>query len=129
MPYRRGATVLVTARLRPPDRLVEVADVRRVKDLLARLEVLPTTVLVIRDGALLTSEDELRDGDAVEVRFAISGGSGTAGRLGAPRRAGSGTAAPGRAAPRRAGSGRAAPRPGAPRPAGPGRSMSGEGGA
>jgi sulfur carrier protein ThiS len=70
--------VLVTARLRPPDRTVEVADVRRVKDLLARLEVLPTTVLVIRDGALLTSEDELRDGDAVEVRFAISGGAGTA---------------------------------------------------
>jgi sulfur carrier protein ThiS len=59
--------------------MVEVADVRRVKDLLARLEVLPTTVLVIRDGTLLTSEDELRDGDAVEVRFAISGGAGTGG--------------------------------------------------
>ena len=92
--------MLVTARLRPPDRVVEVADVRRVKDLLARLEVLPTTVLVIRDGALLTSEDELRDGDAVEVRFAISGGSSTAN-----------------------------PRPGTPRRAGPGGSMSGEGGA
>jgi sulfur carrier protein ThiS len=76
--------VLVTARLRPPDRTVEVADVRRVKDLLARLEVLPTTVLVIRDGALLTGEDELRDGDAVEVRFAISGGAGRdGGRSGA----------------------------------------------
>jgi sulfur carrier protein ThiS len=56
--------------------MVEVTDVRRVKDLLARLEVLPTTVLVIRDGDLLMAEDELRDGDAVEVRFAISGGSG-----------------------------------------------------
>jgi len=74
--------VLVTARLRPPDRMVEVADVRRVKDLLARLEVLPTTVLVIRDGSLLTGEDELRDGDAVEVRFAISGGAGTPARGG-----------------------------------------------
>ena len=69
-------SMLVTARLRPPDRLVEVADVRRVADLLARLEVLPGAVLVIRDGALLTSQDELRDGDKVEVRFAISGGSG-----------------------------------------------------
>jgi sulfur carrier protein ThiS len=68
--------VLVTARLRPPDRTVEVVDVRRVEDLLARLEVLPTTVLVIRDGDLLTSEDELHDGDSVEVRFAISGGAG-----------------------------------------------------
>jgi sulfur carrier protein ThiS len=66
--------MLVTARLRPPDRTVEVADVSRVADLLRRLDVLPSTVLVIRDGALLTSQDELRDGDRVEVRFAISGG-------------------------------------------------------
>jgi sulfur carrier protein ThiS len=78
--------VLVTACLRPPDRMVEVADVRRVKDLLARLEVLPTTVLVIRDGALLTSEDELHDGDAVEVRFAISGGAGAPGPGAGPAR-------------------------------------------
>jgi sulfur carrier protein ThiS len=68
--------VLVTARLRPPDRTVEVRDAHRVADLLTQLEVLPTTVLVIRDGRLLTSQDELRDGDRVEVRFAISGGSG-----------------------------------------------------
>ncbi len=47
---------------------------RRVTDLLARLEVLPGAVLVIRDGELLTGDDELRDGDRVEVRFAISGG-------------------------------------------------------
>jgi len=67
--------VLVTARLRPPDRTVEVADVERVADLLAKLEVLQGTVLVIRDGALLTSQDRLRDGDSVEVRFAISGGA------------------------------------------------------
>ena len=70
--------MLVTARLRPPDRTVEVADVRRVGELLARLEVLPTTVLVIRDGELLTSQDLLRDGDRVEVRFAISGGADVA---------------------------------------------------
>ena len=68
--------MVVTARLRPPDRVVEVADVHRVADLLARLDVLQGAVLVIRDGALLTSQDELRDGDKVEVRFAISGGSG-----------------------------------------------------
>jgi sulfur carrier protein ThiS len=66
--------MLVTARLRPPDRTVEVADVGRVADLLRRLDVLPSTVLVIRDGSLLTSQDELHDGDRVEVRFAISGG-------------------------------------------------------
>jgi sulfur carrier protein ThiS len=66
--------VLVTARLRPPDRTVEVPDVRRVTDLLAQLEVLPGQVLVIRGGELLTGDDELRDGDRVEVRFAVSGG-------------------------------------------------------
>ncbi len=76
VPGRYGVVVLVTARLRPPDRTVEVPDAHRVADLLAHLEVLPTTVLVIRDGALLTSQDELHDGDQVEVRFAISGGSG-----------------------------------------------------
>jgi sulfur carrier protein ThiS len=67
--------MLVTAQLRPPGRFVEVADARRVGELLARLEVKPSTVLVIRDGELLTEADELRDGDAVEVRFAISGGA------------------------------------------------------
>ena len=64
----------VTARLRPPDRTVEVDGVRRVSELLERLEVLPSTVLVIRGGELLTGQDELHDGDQVEVRFAISGG-------------------------------------------------------
>ena len=106
--------MLVTARLRPPDRLVEVADVRRVKDLLARLEVLPTTVLVIRDGALLTSEDELHDGDAVEVRFAISGGAGAT-------RADRDPTGPGLGARR--------PAPGAARPGTGARSGSREGGA
>jgi sulfur carrier protein ThiS len=73
---RQGTVpVLVTARLRPPDRTVEVPDVRRVTDLLAQLEVLPGQVLVIRDGELLTGDDQLRDGDRVEVRFAISGGA------------------------------------------------------
>jgi sulfur carrier protein ThiS len=99
-------SMLVTARLRPPDRLVEVADVRRVADLLARLEVLPGAVLVIRDGALLTSQDELHDGDKVEVRFAISGGSG--GLMepkapegpGEPRRGAPVSQAPGAQAPR-----------------------------
>ncbi len=79
--------MLVTARLRPPDRTVEVRDVRRVTELLARLEVLPGAVLVIRDGALLTSQDELHDGDRVEVRFAISGGSGGL-KVSAPDRGG-----------------------------------------
>jgi sulfur carrier protein ThiS len=66
----------VTARIRPPGRTVEVTAARRVSDLLAHLEILPSTVLVIRGGELLTEADELRDGDEVEVRYAISGGAG-----------------------------------------------------
>lgn len=73
----------VTARIRPPGRTVEVAGARRVGDLLAHLEILPSTVLVIRGGELLTDADELRDGDEVEVRYAISGGA-PAHRGGAP---------------------------------------------
>lgn len=70
----------VTARIRPPDRTVEVDGARRVDQLLERLEVRPSTVLVIRDGDLLTEADELRDGDTVEVRYAISGGAPRGGR-------------------------------------------------
>lgn len=66
--------MLVTARLRPPGNTVEVADATRVDELLRQLDVLPSTVLVIRGGELLTATDELHDGDQVEVRFAISGG-------------------------------------------------------
>jgi sulfur carrier protein ThiS len=76
----------VTARIRPPGRTVEVADAGRVADLLARLEILPSTVLVLRGGELLTEADELRDGDEVEVRYAISGGAGGARPGGGGRR-------------------------------------------
>jgi sulfur carrier protein ThiS len=74
----------VTARIRPPGRTVEVDDARRVGELLARLEILPSTVLVIRGGELLTEADELLDGDEVEVRYAISGGAGRDGLGGPP---------------------------------------------
>jgi len=62
--------------LRNPDREVEVEGAGRVKDLLAKLGIPASTVLVIRDRALLTREDVLVEGDRVEVRPVISGGSG-----------------------------------------------------
>jgi sulfur carrier protein ThiS len=67
--------MLVTARLRPPGNTVEVADAKRVDELLERLDILPSTVLVIRGTELLTAADELADGDQVEIRYAISGGA------------------------------------------------------
>lgn len=62
--------------MRNPDREVEVEGAGRVKDLLAKLGIPASTVLVIRDRALLTREDVLVEGDRVEVRPVISGGSG-----------------------------------------------------
>src|SRR5437588_4310026 len=63
-------------KLRNPDREIEVAGPRKVRDVLAELGVDPDTVLVIRQKALVTREERLEDGDEVEVRPVISGGAG-----------------------------------------------------
>ncbi len=62
-------------RLRNPDREVDVAGGRPVRVVLAELGVDPDTVLVIRDRELVTREVLLADGDEVEIRPVISGGS------------------------------------------------------
>jgi len=62
--------------LRNPRREVDVEGKRRVKDLLVELEILPSTVLVIRDNELLTSDAVVGGDDVVEVRPVMSGGSG-----------------------------------------------------
>ena len=62
-------------RLRNPDRDVEVAGPRKVRDVLADLGVDPDTVLVIRDRTLVTREERLEDGDSIEIRPVISGGT------------------------------------------------------
>ncbi len=63
-------------RLRNPDREVDVAGRRRVRELLKELSIDPETVLVIRGGTLLTRDERLEEDDAVEVRPVISGGAG-----------------------------------------------------
>ncbi len=62
-------------RLRNPDRAVEVAGGRTVRDMLGELDVDPDTVLVIRSGELVTREVVLSEDDEVEVRPVISGGA------------------------------------------------------
>ena len=62
-------------RLRNPDREVEIAGPKRVRDVLAELGLNPDTVLVIRDRTLVTREVRLDDLDEIEVRPVISGGS------------------------------------------------------
>lgn len=61
--------------LRNPDREVELAGGRKVREVLAELGINPDTVLVIRERDLLTREDRVAEGDVVEVRPVISGGA------------------------------------------------------
>jgi sulfur carrier protein ThiS len=65
----------VNVRLRNPDREVEVAGGRSLRDVLAELQIDPDTVLVIRDGELLTRSARVGDDDRLEVRPVISGGA------------------------------------------------------
>jgi len=60
--------------LRNPRREVEIKGKRRVKDLLAELDILSGTVLVIRGDELVTSDTVVGDDDVLEVRPVMSGG-------------------------------------------------------
>lgn len=63
-------------KLRNPDRVVEVSGPSNVLQLLARLEIVPESVLVIRDATLLTRDEALSDDDELEIRPVLSGGAG-----------------------------------------------------
>jgi len=60
--------------LRNPDQELDVVGGRLVREVLADLAIDPDTVLVIRDGELITRHDRVDDTDALEVRPVISGG-------------------------------------------------------
>lgn len=62
-------------RLRNPTREVEVPGPLSVQALLGRLEVARESVLVIRGDTLVPVDAVLDDGDEVEIRPVISGGS------------------------------------------------------
>lgn len=62
--------------LRNPQRELDVAGPLRVQVLLERLGINRESVLVIRDGTLVTGDARLDDHDAVEIRPVISGGAG-----------------------------------------------------
>jgi sulfur carrier protein ThiS len=64
----------VKVKLRNPDREMDVAGNRKVREVLAGLSIDPDTVLVIRDGSLLIQEDRVEEGDSLEIRPVISGG-------------------------------------------------------
>jgi sulfur carrier protein len=61
--------------LRNPDRMFDVAGNRLVREVLAELSIDPDTVLVIREGELITRHDRVDDADRIEIRPVISGGA------------------------------------------------------
>jgi sulfur carrier protein ThiS len=65
----------VKVKFRNPDRELDVAGDRKVREVLAELSIDPDTVLVIRDRSLLTREDRVEEHDSLEIRPVISGGS------------------------------------------------------
>lgn len=60
--------------LRNPRREIELAGIKRVGDLFRRLELVSESYLTIRAGELCTIEDEVDEGDVIELRPVISGG-------------------------------------------------------
>jgi sulfur carrier protein len=61
--------------LRNPRKEIELDGKRRVKELLVELDILPSTVLVIRGNELLTGDTVVGGDDVLEVRPVMSGGS------------------------------------------------------
>lgn len=61
--------------LRNPRREVEVRGGRRVKDVLRELDIIPETVLVISGNMLITADQVVGDGETIELRPVMSGGS------------------------------------------------------
>ena len=62
------------AKLRNPDREIDLPGNRLLREVLRELGVDPDTVLVIRDGELITREAKVGDDDVIEIRPVISGG-------------------------------------------------------
>ena len=67
--------VAMEVKLRNPDRIVQVDGPATVAGLLEALDIVPESVLVIRDGTLLTRDEDLGVADRVEIRPVLSGGS------------------------------------------------------
>jgi sulfur carrier protein len=61
--------------LRNPRREIEIPGPLSVAALLERLELVPESVLVICNDALVTKDTRLTDADRIEIRPVISGGA------------------------------------------------------
>jgi sulfur carrier protein len=66
----------VKVRVRHQRREVELHGPGSVRELLQRLDLNPETVIVIRQGELLTGDASLDPDDEIEIRPVVSGGGG-----------------------------------------------------
>ncbi|OGW64679.1 MAG: thiamine biosynthesis protein ThiS [Nitrospirae bacterium RIFCSPLOWO2_02_FULL_62_14] len=58
-----------------PERTVEIKGPKKARELLRELNLVQEAHLVIRGDELITEDELLKDGDQVEIRPVISGGS------------------------------------------------------
>ena len=61
--------------LRNPKRELDLRAPKNVGQLLRDLDVVPESVLVIRNDTLVTHDERLHDDDVVEIRPVMSGGA------------------------------------------------------
>jgi len=61
--------------LRNPKRELDIPAPRNVGQLLQRLEIIPESVLVIRNDTLATHDERLDENDVIEIRPVMSGGA------------------------------------------------------
>ena len=61
--------------LRNPRRELELPAPPTVAQLLSKLDIVPESVLVIRNDTLATRDEHLSDADFVEIRPVVSGGT------------------------------------------------------
>jgi sulfur carrier protein len=61
--------------LRNPKRELDLPAPKNVAALLRNLDMVPESVLVIRNDTLATHDESLRDDDVIEIRPVISGGA------------------------------------------------------
>ena len=62
-------------KLSHPERSVEIKGPKKARDVLRELNLVQEAHLVIRGDDLVTEDELLKDGDVVEIRPVISGGS------------------------------------------------------
>ena len=62
-------------KLSHPERSVEIKGPKKARDVLRELNLVQEAHLVIRGDELITEDELLKDGDVVEIRPVISGGS------------------------------------------------------